>query len=145
VSGRSVSTRSTPDRHLAQDAVGQDYQPPLPASMVAAAIARAEGNVLHAVMLHDVLRGLPPEQRRAERIPGGLRHLIGEVWNRAASTESVCVGMGLLCTAQKAPSLDTLAEVPRAYRQLSMKVVGISQIGRARGPSSEYAEGILFH
>ena len=33
-------------------AVGPDYQPPLPASTVAAAIARAGGNVLHAVMLH---------------------------------------------------------------------------------------------
>src|SRR5262249_61653755 len=76
------------------EAVGLDYQPPLPASTVAAAIARAGGNVLHAVMLHDVLRGLPPEQRQAERIPGGLRHLIGEVWDRAASTESVRVGLG---------------------------------------------------
>jgi len=93
------------------EAVGPDYQPPLPASPVAAAIARAEGNVLHAVMLHDVLRGLPPEQRRAERIPGGLRHLIGEVWDRAASTESVRVGLGLLCAAQEALSLDALAEV----------------------------------
>ena len=69
------------------EAVGPDYQPPLPASTVAAAIARAEGNVLHAVMLHDVLRDLPPEQRRAERIPGGLRHLIGEVWDRAADEQ----------------------------------------------------------
>jgi hypothetical protein len=93
------------------EAVGSDYQPPLPAATVAAAIARAEGNVLHAVMLHDVLRGLPPEQRRAERIPGGLRHLIGEVWDRAASTESVRVGLGLLCAAQEALSLDALAEV----------------------------------
>ena len=93
------------------EAVGPSYQPPLPASTVAAAIARAEGNVLHAVMLHDVLRGLPPEQRRAERIPGGLRHLIGEVWKRAASTESVRTGQGLLCAAQEALSLDALAEV----------------------------------
>jgi hypothetical protein len=92
-------------------AVGPDYQPPLPASTVAAAIARTEGNVLHAVMLHDALRDLPPEQRRAERIPGGLRHLIGEVWDRAASTQSVRVGLGLLCAAQEALSLDALAEV----------------------------------
>jgi WD40 repeat protein len=91
--------------------VGPDYQPPLPASTVAAAIGRAEGNVLHAVMLHDVLRGLPPAQRRAERIPAGLKHLIGEVWDRAASTESVRVGLGLLCAAQEALSLDALAEV----------------------------------
>jgi hypothetical protein len=93
------------------EAVGPDYQPPLPAATVAAAIARAEGNVLHAVMLHDVLRDLPPEQRRAERIPGGLRHLIGELWDRAASTASVRAGLGLLCAAQEALSLDALSEI----------------------------------
>jgi WD40 repeat protein len=92
------------------EAVEPDYHPPLPAATVAAAIARAGGNVLHAVMLHDVLRDAPAEQRRAERIPGGLKHLIGEAWDRAASTESVRVGLGLLCAAQQAISLDMLAE-----------------------------------
>ena len=93
------------------EAVAPDYEPPLPAEAVAAAIARAGGNVLHAVMLHEVLRDLPPEQRRAERIPDGLRHLIGEVWDRAAATESVRVGLGVLCAAQEALSLNMLAEV----------------------------------
>jgi hypothetical protein len=93
------------------EAVGPAYQPPLPASTVAAAIARAEGNVLHTVMLHDVLRDLPPEQRRVERIPRGLKRLIGEAWDHAAATESVRVGLGLLCAAQEALSLDALAEV----------------------------------
>ena len=88
-----------------------DYEPPLPAATVTAAIARSEGNVLHAVMLHDVLRDLPPDQRRADRIPGGLRHLIGEMWDRAALTPSVRAGLGLLCAAQDALTLDALAEV----------------------------------
>jgi hypothetical protein len=60
------------------EAVACQYQPPLPAETMAAAIARAEGNVLHAVMLHDALRGLPAEQHRADRIPRGLKELIGE-------------------------------------------------------------------
>jgi WD40 repeat protein/nucleoside phosphorylase len=91
--------------------VAPSYEPPLPDATVAAAIARAGGNVLHAVMLHEVLRDLPPEQRRAERIPEGLRHLIGEVWDRAAATASVRVGLGLLCAAQEALSLNLLAEI----------------------------------
>ena len=40
-------------------AAAPGYQPPLPAAMVAAAIAHADGNVLHAVMLHDAWRDLP--------------------------------------------------------------------------------------
>jgi WD40 repeat protein len=92
-------------------AVAPDYQPPLPAATLAAAITRAGGNVLHAVMLHDLLQDEPPEQRRADRIPDGLRQLIGEVWDRAASNESVRAGLGVLCAAQEALSLDALAEV----------------------------------
>jgi hypothetical protein len=92
-------------------AVAPDYQPPLPAATVDSAITRAGGNVLHAVMLHDLLQDVPPEQRRADRIPDGLRQLIGEVWDRAASSESVRAGLGLLCAAQEALSLDALAEV----------------------------------
>ena len=91
--------------------VASEYQPPLSAETKAAAISRAEGNVLHAFMLHDALRGLPAEERHAVRMPRGLKELIGEVWERAASHETVRVGMGLLCAAQEALSLDVLAEV----------------------------------
>jgi hypothetical protein len=41
------------------EAVGREYQPPLPGETIATAIARAKGNVLHTAMLHDALRDLP--------------------------------------------------------------------------------------
>jgi hypothetical protein len=88
-----------------------EYQPALSAQMIAEAIARAEGNVLHAVMLHDVLRDLPAEERRADRIPRGLKQLIGDAWDRAASAEAVRRGMGILCAAQEALSLDVVTEL----------------------------------
>ncbi len=93
------------------EAVSTEYEPPLPTATMAAAIDHADGNVLHAVMLHDALRGLPAAERRADRIPRGLRGLIGDIWNRAASHESVRVGLGLLCAAQEAFSLDMLTEL----------------------------------
>jgi hypothetical protein len=46
------------------EAVAAEYRPPLPPETRITAIERAEGNVLHAVMLHDALRGLPPPERR---------------------------------------------------------------------------------
>jgi mRNA-degrading endonuclease YafQ of YafQ-DinJ toxin-antitoxin module len=93
------------------EAVGPEYQPPLSGETIATAIARAEGNVLHAVMLHDGLRDLPAAERRADRVPRGLKALIGEIWDRAASHAAVRVGLGLLCAAREALSLDVLAEV----------------------------------
>jgi WD40 repeat protein len=92
-------------------AVAPEYQPPLPPETVTAAIARAEGNVLHAVMLHDALRDAPAPLRRADRIPRGLKGLIGEIWERAAAHERVRAGLGLLCAAQEALSLDVLGEL----------------------------------
>jgi len=74
-------------------------------------LAHADGNVLHAVMLHDALRDLPAPECRADRIPRGLKGLVGEIWDRAASHEGVRVGLGLLCAAQEALSLDVLAEL----------------------------------
>jgi hypothetical protein len=91
------------------EAVAPEYEPPLAAETVAIAIERAEGNVLHAVMLHDALRDLPAPERRADRIPRGLEGLIGEIWDRAASHKDVRAGLGLLCAAQEALSLDVIA------------------------------------
>ena len=93
------------------EAVGPEYQPALSGETIATAIARAEGNVLHAVMLHDALQDLPATERRADRIPRGLKALIGEIWNRAASHAAVRAGLGLLCAAREALSLDVLADV----------------------------------
>jgi hypothetical protein len=97
--------------HDLWEALAPEYQPPLPAEALAAAIARADGNVLHAVILHDTLRDLSAPERRADRIPRGLKALFGEHWARAASHESVRAGLGLLCAAREALSLDVLAEL----------------------------------
>jgi WD40 repeat protein len=93
------------------EAVASDYQPPLSPGTLDAAIARAEGNVLHAVMLHDALQAVPADQHRADQIPRGLRALIGDIWDRAASHTAVRAGLGILCAAQEALSLDVLAEI----------------------------------
>jgi hypothetical protein len=53
-------------------AVATEYEPPLLGATVATAIDRARGNVLHAVMLHDALQGVPAQERRADLIPRGL-------------------------------------------------------------------------
>ncbi len=108
--GRWASSNEAVVREL-WEAAATEYQPPLPAEAIDAAVDRAEGNVLHAVMLHDALRGMPPPERRVDRIPRGLEALIEEVWERAASHESVRTGLGLLCAAQKALPLDVLAEL----------------------------------
>jgi len=87
------------------------YEPPLPPATMAAAIARADGNVLHAVMLDDAWRELPASERRADRIPRGLGGLIDEIWDRTASHEAVREGLGLLCAAREALPLDVIAEL----------------------------------
>jgi WD40 repeat protein len=93
------------------EAVATEYEPPLLPETIAAAIASAEGNVLHAVMLHDALQDMPAAGRRVDRIPHGLAALIGEVWDRATSHDSVRAMLGLLCAAQEALSLDMLTEL----------------------------------
>jgi WD40 repeat protein len=105
------TTSNTAVIHAFWEAAASAYQPPLPPGTTAAAIARAEANVLHAVMLHDALQAAPADQRRADRIPRGLKALIGDIWDRAALHPAVRVGLGLLCVAQEALSLDVLAEI----------------------------------
>jgi WD40 repeat protein len=84
------------------------YQPALSPETLDVAIERAEGNVLHAVMLHDQLRNAPVEERRADRVPVGLAALIAAAWDRAAVHVAVRTGLGLLCAAREALSLDVL-------------------------------------
>jgi WD40 repeat protein len=93
------------------ESLAPGYEPPLEAATLAIAIARADGNVLHAVMLHDAWRDLAASERRADRIPRGLKGLLGEIWDRSASAASVRAGLGLLCAAQEALSLEVLADL----------------------------------
>jgi hypothetical protein len=75
------------------------------------AVARAGGNVQHAVQLRKRVAALPPEQRRVEDIPRGLAALIEKSWERIAIDVAVVDGLGLLCAAREALTLDELGAV----------------------------------
>ena len=52
--------------------------------------------------------GVPPEQRRVEDIPRGLAASIASAWERVAIEPPVVDGLGLLCAAREALTLDEL-------------------------------------
>src|SRR5215468_783266 len=83
----------------------------LDARFVDEAVARAGGNVQHAVQLRKRLAVLPPEQRRVENIPRGLAALIDKAWARVAADPAVVTGLGILCAARAALTLDEIAAV----------------------------------
>jgi len=83
----------------------------LDADFVDEAVTRAGGNVQHAVQLRKRLAVLPPEQRRVEDIPRGLGALIEKSWGRIALDGVVVDGLGILCAAHEALTLDELGAV----------------------------------
>lgn len=83
----------------------------LDARFVAQAVERAGGNLQHAEMLRRHLSGLSPEQRRVEDIPRGLAASIASAWERVAIEPPVVDGLGLLCAARDALTLDELGRV----------------------------------
>jgi len=83
----------------------------LDARFVDEAVARAGGNVQHAVTLQRQLKVIPAEQRRVEDIPRGLAALIERSWERIASDAVVVDGLGILCAAREALTLDELGAV----------------------------------
>jgi WD40 repeat protein len=83
----------------------------LSARFVEEAVARAGGNLQHATTLRKHLAALPPEQRRIEDIPRGLAALLEKAWQRIATEPAVVVGLGLLCAAREALTLDELGAV----------------------------------
>ncbi|TMQ04047.1 MAG: NACHT domain-containing protein, partial [Deltaproteobacteria bacterium] len=83
----------------------------LDARFIAQAVERAGGNLQHAEMLRRHLSGVPPEQRRVEDIPRGLAASIASAWERLAIEPPVVDGLGLLCAARDALSLDELGRV----------------------------------
>jgi hypothetical protein len=83
----------------------------LDAHFVDEAVGRAGGNLQHAVMLSKHLSGVPPEQRRVEGIPLGLDASIASAWERIAVEPLVVHGLGLLCAARDALTLDELGRV----------------------------------
>ncbi len=83
----------------------------LDARFVDEAVTRAGGNLQHAAMLRLHLAGLPPEQRRALAIPRGLAALLANAWERIATDPVVVDGLGILCAAREALTLDELGAV----------------------------------
>jgi WD40 repeat protein len=81
------------------------------ARFVDTAVARAGGNVQHAVQLRKRLAVLPPAQREVEDIPRGLAALIEKAWVRVAVDPVVVDGLGILCAAHEALTLDEIAVV----------------------------------
>jgi len=83
----------------------------LGARVLEEAIASAAGNLQHAVMLRKHLDGLPVTHRRIEGIPSGLAALLAKLWERIA-TDSISVhGLGILCAAREALTLDEIGLV----------------------------------
>jgi hypothetical protein len=91
---------------------------------VADAVERAAGNLQHAAMLRMHLAGLPLAQRRVEDIPRGLAALIVSAWDRIATAPPVVDGLGILCAAREALTLDELGAVAgwTAQRQLDLAI-----------------------
>jgi len=75
------------------------------------AVDRAGGNLQHAAMLRKHVEGLPPAQRRVEDIPRGLAALLASAWERIATDPVVVDGLGILCAAREALTLDELGAV----------------------------------
>jgi len=83
----------------------------LDAQFTTEAVARAAGNLQHAAMLRQHLAGLPAELRRVEAIPRGLAALLASAWERVATDSVVVDGLGILCAAREALTLDELGAV----------------------------------
>jgi hypothetical protein len=75
------------------------------------AVARADGNMQHAAMLCKHLVSVPPAKRRVEGIPRGLGALLASAWERVASEGAAVDGLGILCAAREALTLDELGTV----------------------------------
>jgi WD40 repeat protein len=83
----------------------------LDARFVDEAVARAGGNVQHAVQLRRHVAATPAPLRRVEDIPRGLGALIERMWERIAHDAVIVEGLGILCAAREALTLDELGTV----------------------------------
>jgi len=83
----------------------------LDARFVDEAVARAGGNVQHAVQLRRQVAATPAHLPRASDIPRGLGALIERTWERIAHDAVVVEGLGILCAAREALTLDELGAV----------------------------------
>jgi WD40 repeat protein len=80
-------------------------------AFITQAVERAAGNLQHAVMLQKHLEGVPALQRQVEILPDGLEALLEKSWERIAVDPVAVVGLGILCAAREALTLDELGAV----------------------------------
>jgi len=107
----------------------------LDARFVEDAVLRAGGNVQHAVQLRRHVAAAPAHLRRARDIPRGLEALISQTWERIARNAVVVEGLGILCAARAALTLDELGAVaawigdltPRAFLRDAKEVLAETQ------------------
>ena len=64
-------------------------------------------------MLQKHLEGLPAEQRRVESLPDGLEALLVKSWERIATDPVAVAGLGILCAAREALTLDEIGCLPK--------------------------------
>ncbi|XYH94665.1 effector-associated domain EAD1-containing protein [Sorangium sp. So ce1128] len=86
---------------------GARFAPPLDRAFIDAAVQRAGGNLLHAVMLREWLENQPPERRVARNIPEGLDSFLEQIWSDLhqldpARCALVIEGLGVACVAREA-------------------------------------------
>jgi len=103
----------TADNDATVRGLWEQAAPPLglDARFIDEAVARAGGNLQHAVMLRKHLAGRPVAERRVERIPRGLAALLVKLWQRIATDPLTVRGLGILCAAREALTLDELGAV----------------------------------
>jgi predicted MPP superfamily phosphohydrolase len=75
------------------------------------AVGRAGGNLQHATMLRKYLAGLPPAQRKVKSVPSGLEALLEKLWDRVSAEPLAVQGLGILCAAREALTLEELGAV----------------------------------
>jgi hypothetical protein len=101
------------DNEATVRAFWEQAAPPLglDARFIEEAVRRAGGNLQHGAMLRQHLAGVPPPQRRVENIPRGLAALIASAWERIATDAAIVDGLGVLCAARDALTIDEVAVV----------------------------------
>ncbi len=88
----------------------------LDAGFVSEAVASAEGNLQHAAMLRQHLAGLPRSSAASRASRAASRRSLASAWERVATDPAVIDGLGILCAAREALTLDELARRGRAGR-----------------------------
>jgi WD40 repeat protein len=95
---------------------GPQLEPPIDDPLQEAAIKAAQGNILHAVTLHDAFE-VNPQFRDPRRIPIGFEALLEQMWLRLAemddreTSKHAIDGLGLLAIAGEALPLSTVASL----------------------------------